>query len=36
MSTWKEVDAPAKVVRPADQLDANPKPIADSAIVKIG
>jgi hypothetical protein len=36
MSTWKEVDEQPKAIRPADVLDANPKPLAPDAVVKIG
>ena len=36
MSSWTEVDAPAKTIRPADVLDANAKPLAPDAVVKIG
>jgi hypothetical protein len=35
-STWKEVAPEPKVIKPADVIDANPKPIADSDVVKLG
>jgi hypothetical protein len=35
-SKWQEADPQPKVIRPADIVDANPKPVEESAIVKIG
>ena len=34
LSTWKEVDPEPKVIRPADVLDVNPKPLAPDAVVR--
>src|SRR2546422_3420075 len=36
MSTWKEVDAPPKVIKVADQLDANPKEPNEAEAITIG
>jgi hypothetical protein len=35
-SKWTEPDPQPKVINVADQLDANPKPLAADALVKIG
>jgi hypothetical protein len=36
LSKWTEADPQPKVIRPADVLDADPKPLAPDAVVKIG
>jgi hypothetical protein len=36
LSKWTEADPQPKVIRPADVLDADPKPLPPDAVVKLG